>query len=79
MVWEGRSREASPYPDFREFESLPLQDILDWPLKSNSPMPNARYKRAALINYDEFAPAITQKNAANRRLARQTRSRKLLT
>ncbi|GAB9073416.1 hypothetical protein BDS110ZK12_86610 [Bradyrhizobium diazoefficiens] len=50
MVWEGRSREASPYPDFREFESLPLQDILDWPLKSNSPMPNARYKRAALIS-----------------------------
>ncbi|WLA66478.1 hypothetical protein [Bradyrhizobium diazoefficiens] len=28
-------------------------------------------------NYDELAPAITQKNAANRRLARQTRSRKL--
>ncbi|QHP66172.1 hypothetical protein EI171_01260 [Bradyrhizobium sp. LCT2] len=30
-------------------------------------------------NYDELAPAITQKNAANRRLARQTRSRKLPT
>ncbi|MCA1396967.1 hypothetical protein [Bradyrhizobium sp. BRP56] len=30
-------------------------------------------------NYDELGPAITQKNAANRRLARQTRSRKLPT
>jgi hypothetical protein len=40
---------------------------------------DAKRATKSRANYDELTPAITQKNAANRRLARQTRSRKLPT